>query len=515
MKLLKLHMKSGGSSGGILDGFSINFNSKEERSLRKISPICFVGINGSGKSQVLQVIAEIFYYLDRHFCKFHPSRIRTNLFFEIEYLIKDGKKMRHVLIERTAPKGNLKVFIVNNEEKVPIIDSGEIEKLLPHKIIGYSSGGNETLSIPFLNTYQEYADYVAKLALKGDVGYQNVPDTRLVLMDYNSNIAILIANFLFRDSKQLAIFSNTIKLQRLHSFRIIVQLSHKAAPQKGVKLTDELNSYVEKLKKCSTCHNLDVTTKTWIFDFFVNEETKNAFQYHFSSAFELYSAFYKLELLNNLIIEKKHLTKIHKLRKEKGMVVKAPTVPEEDKVFRFQGVRLKHKDSNVPVDYISLSDGEHQFIHIFGTVMMVDQENILFLLDEPESHFNPKWRIELITNLTKTVSSCHQQFLLSSHSPYIISDCPKEKVFIFEKQRNKVLVRNPEKETYGAAFDELLKDAFNINPPISKKSLQDVRKLQKSDDLEKLKIHAPKFGSSIEKFYLNQRIAELKSQKDK
>jgi hypothetical protein len=28
-------------------------------------PNCFIGVNGSGKSQVLETLAEIFYYLDR------------------------------------------------------------------------------------------------------------------------------------------------------------------------------------------------------------------------------------------------------------------------------------------------------------------------------------------------------------------------------------------------------------------------------------------------------------------
>lgn len=514
MKLLKLYIESGDQSGGILDGFSIKFY-RPEISHKKINPICFVGVNGSGKSQVLQVIAEIFYYLDRHFCKFHPSKVNTNLIFVIEYLIQHNSQTKHVRIERIAPKQNIKISILENGQEISVSDSGDIEELLPQKIIGYSSGGNETLSVPFLNTYQEYAEYVAKLALNENIGYQSVPDTRLVLMDYNSNIAILVANFLFRDAKELSIFSNTIKLKSLHSFRIIVQLGHKAAPQKGVKLTDELRSFIVKFKKCSTCYNYEELSATWLFDFYINEETKKAFQYHFSKAFELYSAFYKLELLNNLIIEKKHLSKIHKLRKEQGMVVTPLIVPEEDKVFRFQGVRLNHKDSRTPVEYIALSDGEHQFIHIYGTVMMVEYDNVLFLLDEPESHFNPKWRIEFITNLSKTAAGHRQEFLISSHSPYIISDCPKENVFIFEKKTKKVTAKNPEIETYGAAFDELLKNAFAIEPPVSKKSLEEVRKLQKTDDLKKLEERVQNFGNSIEKLFLYQRIEELKNKKAK
>ncbi len=154
MKLLKLHIESGDQSGGILDDFSINFH-RPEKSNKNIDPICFVGVNGSGKSQVLQVIAEIFYYLDRHFCKFHPSKVDTNLVFEIEYLIQHNSQAKHVRIKRIAPKKNIKISILQNDQEVPVSDTDDIEELLPRKIIGYTSGGNETLSVPFL-TLQRY-----------------------------------------------------------------------------------------------------------------------------------------------------------------------------------------------------------------------------------------------------------------------------------------------------------------------------------------------------------------------
>ena len=380
MRLLKLNIKSGDQSGGILDDFSIRFH-RQEKSRKKIDPICFVGVNGSGKSQLLQVIAEIFYYLDDHYRNFNPTKKSTNLIFEIEYLINHDGENKHIKIVKSSKRNEAEVYEIAEDEKIPITDSRRIEKLLPSKVIRYTSGENKTLSIPFLDTYQQYAKNVTELALNKDVDYDKVPDTRLVHMDYNSNIAILVANFLFRDPKELSIFSEAIKIKSLNSFRIILQLRHTAGPTGGVKLTEELKTYIKQFKKCSTCYHFNDSTETWTFDFYVNEATQKAFRYHFKSAFNIYSAFYKLELLNRLIIKKQHITAIHKLRKDQGMVVPLPIVPEADKAFRFQAVRLNIINSPDPVDYIALSDGEHQFTHIYGTVMMVKHENVLFLLD--------------------------------------------------------------------------------------------------------------------------------------
>ncbi|MGD1844392.1 MAG: hypothetical protein ACFB10_03250 [Salibacteraceae bacterium] len=42
-----------------------------------------------------------------------------------------------------------------------------------------------------------------------------------------------------------------------------------------------------------------------------------------------------------------------------------------------------------------MSDGEHQFNQIIGTMMLLETPGCLLLLDEPDTHFNPKWRSRL------------------------------------------------------------------------------------------------------------------------
>lgn len=95
----------------------------------------------------------------------------------------------------------------------------------------------------------------------------------------------------------------------------------------------------------------------------------------------------------------------------------------------------------------SFSDGEHQFIHTMGICLLLKDRRTLLLLDEPETHFNPSWRAKFIKVLNESVSSgkpkdlpngdfnIHllKDILLTSHSPFIISDCLPDNVILFEK----------------------------------------------------------------------------------
>src|ERR1700723_2333176 len=102
MKLLSLKIIKADTCGGLLDGLSIPFrNPHADTSV--FDPLCLVGPNGTGKSQLLQVIAEIFQTI---FQEYLPEEERgapnADLLFELEYLIRASKSdsATHVRIRR-------------------------------------------------------------------------------------------------------------------------------------------------------------------------------------------------------------------------------------------------------------------------------------------------------------------------------------------------------------------------------------------------------------------------------
>lgn len=514
MKLLRLRIFKSGFKRKILDGFDQYFDPLLDED-DKANPIVLVGKNGTGKSQLLELLSRIFYFLDKKYRLFEPDTdISTDIAFEIEYLFWVEDSYERIRIAN-LPKGKKMTTEVFNigESTTEEISFEDVRHFLPRHVIGYSSGENETLSLPFLDTNYEYGKYVRDLGLKPkDISYDFVPTTSLIFPDYSSNLAVFIANYLLRSENDLDLFreDELIQLDTLHSFRISIRLKHKAAPGNGVKLTQELTDAIDKLRTCSTCYSYDEKYESYIFDYFVNEATRKAFKHYFDSAFELYMIFYKLDLLNSLIPPRKEMDRVRKLRRE-GVVEKLPVVSAPDKVFNISQIRLKVKNVPDPIEYIGLSDGQHQFVHVFGMMMMIDQDNVFFLLDEPETHFNPEWRSNFIKILNRITEGRKQEYFTTTHSPFILSDSKRERVFIFDADGT---IRQPIIETYGASVETLLMEAFDMPIPIAKDALSEIEELKKLDDPDEIEQKLKEYGDSVEKFYLRRRIRELRNQKN-
>ena len=65
MKLLKLKIENEEGFRSLQQGFDINFHSlADTEAMEQFRPFCFAGLNGSGKSNVLEALANIFYHLE-------------------------------------------------------------------------------------------------------------------------------------------------------------------------------------------------------------------------------------------------------------------------------------------------------------------------------------------------------------------------------------------------------------------------------------------------------------------
>jgi restriction system-associated AAA family ATPase len=548
MKLLRVKVLSAHSCGGLLDGLDLIFRSPFDEGYSDFKPLCLVGPNGAGKSQFLQVVAEIFQSLI-HAVAPQEERADGNeaLLFEIEYLIKPPSlgTTVHIKATRSLQKANLgtaprrrkpllAISLKHDGEWVDCnLAAAETRELLPAKVVGYTSGANETLSLPFLLSRGGYADEVGCRAL-ADVE-QNVPvgDTALMLIDYGTHLEVLVANLLMGSDEVCRALLDEARLAQLHSFRCIVQLAHSAAPKSsssrrkessrpGIQLTQELESYIDQLRRCSTCHAHDPKTDSYTFDFFIDAATKTAFRSFWDGALGLYSALHKLSMLNDLAISKTTRDRFKRQTHDRRFASRLPEPQDDDKVFRFEQVAFKATGTAAVVDYVSLSDGEHQIAQLLGTMCMVSFPRVLFLLDEPESHFNPQWRVKLVSKLMDLPTlfgkrkdqqeSAEQDCLLTTHSPFVPSDLPKERVFVFGKdvERKKILVKNPDFETFGTTFDSILSECFDIRPPMSKVSLDRIHKLQKSNDPAEIITGMGELGDSVEKLMLMDRVRQLK-----
>ena len=135
----------------------------------------------------------------------------------------------------------------------------------------------------------------------------------------------------------------------------------------------------------------------------------------------------------------------------------------------------------------------------------MEHDGCLFLMDEPDTHFNPIWRskmIEMLNYVTaysfdsngKPEKVRNQEIIITTHSPFVIGDSQTEDVYKFEKQNGIVSFVNPKIETYGASIGLLLQEIFDRKISISDLSNSDLDDLRKeikkldTDEAKKAKV---------------------------
>ena len=81
------------------------------------------------------------------------------------------------------------------------------------------------------------------------------------------------------------------------------------------------------------------------------------------------------------------------------------------------------------------------------------------LIDEIELHLHPKWQREIIPALTRTFPNC--QFIVTTHSPQVVSHIQPEGIYILEKTDNGVVAKKPE-SSFGRDSNRILEDLMNV-----------------------------------------------------
>ncbi|MEY4928121.1 MAG: hypothetical protein RI894_2559, partial [Bacteroidota bacterium] len=381
MKLLRLELM--GNAYRSLLPFSEKQFPKNNDFADQIDPICLVGLNGCGKSNLLALLSDIFYFLDTYlledcyedsFTCYFPyahNREKKEIYFMIEYFITLNGKDEIIRITRKQPtRANAKksepIFEIRNQDKEYILldfPKLDLRKYLP-KVISYTSGTNELLSMPYVDMQDYYGRQITH-NINNKKQNNEVPPPKLMFLDYEVNAAIVVANYLLSDKKKLDIFQKLLHIENLERFR--VKITTKCiAINVPIKLTTELRNSIENLKNCATYSEYEIDAKgyeTWHLDYVVTPAVKQAFENKFKTAKELFEVLYKLNRLNTLCIPKGHRDAIKSKRKE-GILLKFPVVATLDKVFNISKVDMRLEKPHTNTEYMKISDGEHQLLHI-------------------------------------------------------------------------------------------------------------------------------------------------------
>ncbi len=397
----------------------------------KFTSHAIIGQNGSGKSNLLESIITIFRDLDLQ----NPA----SLSYEMNYLIRG-----HEIVIKANP-GKPPEISIDGENKSARYLREHDKEYLPSHIFAYYSGKNERIEKLF-QAHQK--SFVKELrAGKDDL------IRRLFYCRGGHSQLVLLACLVYSDPTFTQILKDLNILELDSALFVIKQPNYlrKDLSEKDILEGDPrfwyargtaVSEFLDKLWQLAVAPIDDKLEKQ--IDFRGrSEEQKQIYLY---------------------IKDKVDLQKL------------ADLVGPPETFFRYaegayigdliEEVRIsvKHKNSDGTMTFDYLSEGELQLLTVLGLMRLTSQDHCLFLLDEPDTHLNPIWKLRYFEEIEKVLQRNEDQtikgdsqILITTHDPIMVGSLKKEQVKILKKEKGKTSIEEPDQDPQGMGVTGLLK----------------------------------------------------------
>jgi hypothetical protein len=397
-----------------------------------------VGQNGSGKSLFFEALIKSFYFL---YLLDLEKKLKYSFDLNFDFLIH--YKINNKDIEAVSEKGKITIKINNKIDydflRSDIPSDYNLDRFFPERIIALTNSSNDKIY------YICYAFEIVRKIKEHIMGFSTGNN------NFHENIRLLFINNYSIDSLTECIKEYENDMSDVDYPKNLVSL---------IKKTISTNVETERLKKN---HKFDKNT------FFTNS----------------WRDFYK-------VINIKSYDRYGDYKRYYGEYI---SLKDTRIATYFDITNTYSKDINIR----NLSAGEFDYLRLFLTIDIFNERyNSLYVVDEIDAHFNPKWCKEYISDLFEIFDQ-NSQILISTNNPFAISDIEKDSVVLFEKHE----VVNIEFETFGMNSNLLNNKFFNIEGTLSKRAFNKLeninKKIKDKCDLQLIKEELKGFGESPEK----------------
>lgn len=121
--------------------------------------------------------------------------------------------------------------------------------------------------------------------------------------------------------------------------------------------------------------------------------------------------------------------------------------------------------------YEELSDGEQMLLGRMALFHLLQgQQDALLLLDEPETHFNDKWKREVVDIIDDAIGHMSNDVLISTHSAIVLSDVFNNEIVMVQKTQDGSTVRSVDEPTFATDPSALMMTVFGAEDSIGKRA---------------------------------------------
>jgi predicted ATPase len=428
-----------------------------------------IGENGSGKSNLIEAIVEVFRFSD---LKLPPPSFH----FEIEYILR-GK---HVRISNREGRVHASIFTY---EHGPSIRGGEFvtpSSVMPDLIFGYYSGSGRKLEKLFDDHQSRYYGVINKE--RDDEEYEAAQAARRLFYCRPIHGVLALLSYLAKpgtDGDVRKLLTEKLGITGFHSalahFKEPSWFNHgnwqKARSRadgvgRGRRTYDTLGEQAMDVwgarGPAGTCartlrdiafHPLTMAgkvvddyrqkprTEAQLACFLRDKAALQSFAADFETDQDMFAALEAADISDLL----------------REMIV---------------WVTRKNDDSG-DVSFSDLSDGERQLLMVLGLIRVSRGKEALFLLDEPDTHLNPAWQLsylDLIREWTEVAADEDKcQIIMTTHNPLTIAALEAKEVRVMSSDDDgTVSVAPPRIDPRGLGFAGVLTDIFGLSSSLDK-----------------------------------------------
>lgn len=395
-----------------------------------------VGRNGLGKSNLIEILALIFRDLDmlneEEDFKDWPYE-KDHFSFKINYECKNS-----ALQIRCEP-GEFEVKRKqkgSNDDYEPLtfkdFQKNKKEEYLPKYIIGYYSGENKRIR-EIIRPYEESVWRHLKDNKELEKGLRP-----LFFAENHHALLVLLTVLLYRFDSPSADFKECLdylikeftSFSELEEFALILKHPewYKRSSEEQRKLSIELieSNLLAKEKDRPKFPFWGAKGKAHkIISFFYDNNKEQPTYY--------YEEDDKTEYLELNLDKNKVATKVAKTFGHPANFMDAlDTLYAIDSIHEI-ALTVKSVKRETSFDFSSLSEGEQQLIAVLGLILITGQEDCLFLLDEPDTHLNPRWQRRYVELLRKfNLNDENSHIVVATHSPLLVQAAEGADVIMFK-----------------------------------------------------------------------------------
>lgn len=167
-------------------------------------------------------------------------------------------------------------------------------------------------------------------------------------------------------------------------------------------------------------------------------------------------------------VQKKVFNEINEIFENLSIDVKVEDISQDGR-----NITLFTNSSGDEFDINELSSGEKQLFLRTLAIKMLNPENSIILIDEPELSLHPKWQQRIVDVYRKIGKN--NQVIIATHSPHILGSVKKENIMLLDKaDEGKIVIKTGDElyDSYGQPTDRVLKDIMGLettrNPKVFK-----------------------------------------------